>query len=86
MTASSVCFLIFIYVIVKLLVQNGLPDMFLLIKNIENINSFVSRGLTTLLLSTYIRHILVCSILITSIFSAYQNLILIQVFLVMTTV
>ena len=62
---SSVSFLIFIYVFMKLLVPNGLPYMFLSRKNIKNINSFVSRGLYTLMLATYIRHIWVCSILIT---------------------
>ena len=39
--------------------------MILLRKNIENINSFVSRGLYTFMLATYIRHICVCSVLIT---------------------
>ena len=34
-------------------------------KNIKNINSLVSRGLYTLMSATYIRHIWVCSILIT---------------------
>ena len=38
--------------------------MFLLRKNIKNINSFVSRGLYTLMLRTYVRHICFCSILI----------------------
>ena len=61
---SSVSFLIFIYVFMKLLVPNGLRYMFLSRKNIKNINSFVSRGLYTLLLATYIHHIWVCSILI----------------------
>ena len=62
---SSVSFLIIIYVFIKLLVPNGLPYMSLLRKNIKNINSLVSRGLNTLMLTTYIRHIWVCSILIT---------------------
>ena len=39
--------------------------MFLLRRNIKNINSFVRRGLYSLMLATYIRHIWVCSILIT---------------------
>ena len=39
--------------------------MFLLRKNIENISSFVSRSLYTSILPTHIRHIWVCSILIT---------------------
>ena len=62
---SSVSFLIFIYVFMKLLLPNGLPYMFLSRKNIKNINSFVSRGLSTLMLARYIRHIWVCPILIT---------------------
>ena len=62
---SSVSFLIFIYVFMKFLVPNGLLYMFLSRKNIKNIKSFVSRGLYTLMLATYIRHIWVCSILIT---------------------
>ena len=49
----------------KILVTNGLPSMVLLRKNIKNINSFVSRGLYTLMLATYIRHTWVCPILIT---------------------
>ena len=49
----------------KLLVPNGLPYIFLSKKNIKNVNSFVSRGLYTLVLARYIRHIWVCSILIT---------------------
>ena len=49
----------------KLLIPNVLPYMFLSRKNIKNINSFVSRGLYTLMLATYILHIWVCSILIT---------------------
>ena len=49
----------------KLLVLNGLLYMFLSRKNIKNINSFVSRGLYTLMLATYICHAWVCSILIT---------------------
>ena len=49
----------------KLLVPHGLPYMLLSKKNIKNINPFVSRGLYTLMLATYIRHIWVCSILIT---------------------
>ena len=48
----------------KLLVPNGLSYMFLLRKNTKNINSFVSRGLYTLMLETYIHHIWVYSILI----------------------
>ena len=48
----------------KLLVPNGLPYMFLSRKNIKNINLFVSRGLYTLILAAYIRHIWVCSILV----------------------
>ena len=63
-TVSSVSFLIFIYVFMKLLVLNGLPYVFLSRKNIKNINSFVSRGIYTLMLATYIRHIWVCPILI----------------------
>ena len=51
---SSSSFLIFIYLFMKILVPNGLPYIFLLRKNIKNINSFVS-----------IPHIWVCSILIT---------------------
>ena len=62
---SSVSFLIFINVFMKLLVPNGLPYMFLSKKNIRNINSFVTRGLYTLMLATHICHIWVCSILIT---------------------
>ena len=62
---SSVSFLVFIYVFMKLLVPNVLPYMFLSRKNIKNINSFVSRGLYTLTLGAYIRHIWVCSIPIT---------------------
>ena len=61
---SSVSFLIFINVFMKLLVPNGLPCMFLLRKNIKNINSFVSRSLYTFMLATYIGHIRLCSILI----------------------
>ena len=49
----------------RLLVPNGLPYMFLSRKNIKNINSFVSKVLYTLMLATYIRHICVCSTLIT---------------------
>ena len=49
----------------KLLVPNGLTYMFLSVKNIKNINSFVSTGLYTLMLATYIHHIWVCSVLIT---------------------
>ena len=49
----------------KLVVPNGLPYMFLSRKNIKNINSFVSRGLYTLMLATYVHHIWVCPILIT---------------------
>ena len=48
----------------KLLVSNGIPYVFLSRKNIKNINSFVSRGLYTLMLATYIRHIWICSILV----------------------
>ena len=62
---SSVSFLIFIYVFMKLLVSNSLPYMFLSRKNIKNINSFVSRVLYTLMTATYMRHIWVSSILIT---------------------
>ena len=62
---SSVFFLIFIYMFMKLVVPNGLPYMFLSRKNIKNINSFVSRGLYTLMLATCICYIWVCSILIT---------------------
>ena len=63
---NSVSFLlIFIYVFMKLLVPNGLTYIFLSRKNIKNINSFVSRGLYTLMLATYIRHIWFCSILLT---------------------
>ena len=51
---SSGSFLKFIYAFMKILVPNGLPYIFLLRKNIKNINSFVG-----------IRHIWVCSILIT---------------------
>ena len=51
---SSGLFLIFIYAFMKLLVPNNLPYIFLLRKNIKNINSFGS-----------IRHIRVCSILVT---------------------
>ena len=39
--------------------------MFLSWKNIKNINSFVSRGLFTLMLRTFIRHIRIYSILVT---------------------
>ena len=49
----------------KLSVPIGLPYMFLLRKDVKNINSFVSRGLYTLMLTTYIHHIWVSSILIT---------------------
>ena len=49
--------LICIYVFMKLLVPNGLPYMFLTRKNIKNINSFLSRGLYTLVLATYIHQI-----------------------------
>ena len=49
----------------KLLIPNGLPYMFLLRKNIKNINSFVRSCLCTLMLAAYISHIWVCSILIT---------------------
>ena len=62
---SSVSFLIFIYVFMKLLFPNGLPYLFLLRKNIKNINSFVSRGRYTLVLARYILYIWVCSILMT---------------------
>ena len=48
----------------KLLVPNGLSCMFLSRKNIKNINSFVSRGLYTLMLATHIRYIWIFSILI----------------------
>ena len=66
MTAvSSVSFLISIYVFMNVLVPNGLSYMLLSRKNIKNINSLVSRRLYTLMLATYIRHIWVCSILIT---------------------
>ena len=65
LAVSSVSFSTFIYVFMKLSVPNGLPYMFLSIKNIKNINSFVSRGLYTLMLATYLRHIWVCPILIT---------------------
>ena len=53
---SSVSFLIFIYVLMKLLVANGLPYLFLSRKNINKyqLNS----------LARYIRHIWVYSILI----------------------
>ena len=61
---SSVSFLIFIYVLMKLFVPNGLPYVFLSRKNIKNINLFVSRGLYTTMLAICIRHIWVCSILI----------------------
>ena len=61
----SVSFLTFMYVFMKLLVPNGLSCMSLLRNNIKNINSFVSRGLYTFMLATYICHIWVCSILIT---------------------
>ena len=63
---SSVSFLIFIYVLMKLSVPNGVPYMFLSKKNIKNINSFVNRGLYITMLETYIRHIWVYSILITA--------------------
>ena len=124
----------FVYVFMKLLLPNGLPHIFSLRKNIKNINSFVSRGLYTLMLATCICYIWVCSILITlsgdieknpgpkpsscdkfsicpwnlnnisghnfikylyyvhmfqpiiSTFYAYQELILIQIFLVTTTI
>ena len=49
----------------KLLDPNGRRYMFLLRKNIKNINPFVSRGLYTLMLAIYIHHIWVSSILIT---------------------
>ena len=49
----------------KLSVPNGVPYMFLSRKNFKNINSFVNRGLYIMMLETYIRHIWVCSILIT---------------------
>ena len=49
----------------KLLVPNGLPCMFLSRKNIKNINSFLSRGLYTLVLATCKCQIWLCSILIT---------------------
>ena len=49
----------------KLLVPNGLPCMFLSRKNIKNINSFVRRGLYTLVLATCKCQIWLCSILIT---------------------
>ena len=61
---SSASFLILLYVFMKLLLPNSLPYMFLSRKNIKNINLFVSRGLYTLMLATYIRHIWVCPILI----------------------
>ena len=61
----GVSFLTFMYVFIKLLVPNGLPYMSLLRNIIKNINSFVSRGLYTFMLAIYIRHIWVCSILIT---------------------
>ena len=48
----------------KLLIPNDLLYV-LLRNNIKNINSFVSRGLFTLMLATCIRHIWVYSILIT---------------------
>ena len=63
--AVSIVSLIIIYVFMKLLVPNDLHYMFLSIKNIKNIRSLVSRGLYTLILATYVRHIQVCSILIT---------------------
>ena len=65
MSVSSVSFLAFIYVFLKLLVPNGLSAMFLSRKNIKNINSFLSRVLYTLMLTTYIRYIWICSILVT---------------------
>ena len=49
----------------KLLVPNGLPYVLLSRKNIKNVNSFVSRGIHTLMLVLHIRHIRVCPILIT---------------------
>ena len=39
--------------------------LFLLKKTIKNINSLESAGLYTLMLATYIRHIGICSILVT---------------------
>ena len=65
MSVSSVSFLSFIYVFLKLLVPNGLSAMFLSRQNIKNINSFLSRVLYTLMLATYIRYIWIYSILIT---------------------
>ena len=49
----------------KLLVPNGLPYIYLLRKNIKNINSNVSIALYTLMSATYVRHIWVSSVLIT---------------------
>ena len=49
----------------KLLVPNGLPYIYLLRKNIRNINSNVSIALYTLMLATYVHHIWVSSVLIT---------------------
>ena len=65
---SSVSFLTFIHVFMKLLVP------FLITKIIKNINSFVSRGLYTLMLASYIHHICVCSIPITLIDDIEKNL------------
>ena len=65
LVVSSGSLLIFIYVFMKLLVPNGVSYIFSLSKNIKNITSFVIRGLYTLMLATYIRHIWVCSILTT---------------------
>ena len=49
----------------KLLVPNGLPYIYLLRKNIKNVNSNVSIALYTLMSATYVRHIWVSSVLIT---------------------
>ena len=57
MPAASSVSLICIYVFMKLLFPNGLPYMVLTRKNIKNINSFMSRGLYTLVLATYIHQI-----------------------------
>ena len=59
---SSRSFLIFMYVFTKILVPNALPYIFLLRKNIKDINSFVRT-----------RHIWVCSILITLSSDAEKN-------------
>ena len=53
-----------IHICVYEVIRSGLPYMFFSRKNIKNIISFISRGLYTLMLATYIRHIWVCSVLI----------------------